>query len=225
MGRGDGEAEAAGLSATFSALGSALLSAIAGAARFKSAVSSLVFASPVSFALSPVEVLRIFNPPRTSFSLPFLRFLAPTAQEVSPTVVSGAAAAASSSLAARSASSCALRNSSKCSLVCFFSASSFALARSCTESKNSISSSSRDLNWFVSRFDSSNASCLAAVVVNQPTPVSGSALRSRHGPKRVAALTAAPPTKARHDGFLLRANDPTEREREHQTPLFACSVS
>lgn len=127
---------------------------------FEEAVWSSGFAVSSSFfAFSPVEVLLIFNPPIPSFSLPFLRFRGPTDQ-LSVTV--GGDTASSCSLAARSASSCCLRNSSRPSLVALFSASSLALAASCTESRNSISSSSSERNWLVNLVASSNASCFAA---------------------------------------------------------------
>lgn len=72
-----------------------------------------------------------------------------------------AASFASSNCAFSAASRCS-RKSSSCSAVSFRTAASFARVDSSTESRKSTSSSSRLLNWFLSRAASSNASCLAA---------------------------------------------------------------
>ena len=59
-----------------------------------------------------------------------------------------------------------LRKAFNCALVSVLTASSLARVDSKTESRNATSSSSRERNWFLSRMDSSNASCFAAVGPN-----------------------------------------------------------
>lgn len=76
--------------------------------------------------------------------------------------VSSWEAGATLSRSALVAAACCLRYASSCSAVSFLTASSFARSDSRTESKKSTSSSSRLLNWFFRRMDSSNSACLAA---------------------------------------------------------------
>lgn len=115
--------------------------------------------SSSSFLFSTLLTLTPARPSR-----PFLLFLPFPTPHSSPPPTSSPTTppTCSASLSAFSASSLLLRNSSKPSCVSFFTAASRARWPSCTESRNSISSSSRDRNWFVRREASSKASCLAA---------------------------------------------------------------
>lgn len=59
---------------------------------------------------------------------------------------------------------CCLRKTSSCSAFSFLTASSLCLSACRTPSRKSTSSLSKDRNWLLSRADSSNSACLAAVL-------------------------------------------------------------
>ena len=122
--------------------------------------------------------LTLFKPFLSSTLFLFPLFTAHFSSSSLPLTSSPSFTSPPPSITALSASSCCRRNRSSCSDVCFLTSSSFLLVDSSTESKNSTSSSSRFRNWFLSRMDSSKASCLAADGIRGNLTCQSSSLRA-----------------------------------------------
>lgn len=130
-------------------------------------LSPLTLASVAILSCVDDDDFRSLTPFRPSFSLTRFLFFAFTDHRDSVVGLPGfpssnSCSSPACSSKALSASSCWRLKRSSCSVVSFLTAASFARVDSSTESRNSISSSSRLRNWFLSLMDSSKASCLAA---------------------------------------------------------------
>lgn len=215
---GAAETEIAGTGAsTGAAVGDAAEDPFRAVSDFETTAAEVATLAVAMSGFSAVdEALRSLTPFSGPLSLAFLRFLPPVCHcSSSP---SGLPLFPSRS-AAFSASSCCRLNSSSCSDVSLRTAASFALVDSSTESRNSTSSSSRDLNWFLSRID-------CGTPVSAPPPL--------HRSKRISA---APPTSSKASCFAaftrnLTCQPPAAHLTEHaplrpihDIPLLACSVS